>query len=148
MDTSPVQPADNSEETATPTLSKVDEQWLDIHLRRIRKLIADEAIRLAKDRNVQAPEGLDVAEAAKSFAPGVRFPAEPSLWARTKASLSGVTMVSAVMVLLFGIMGILVGQGQLASAGTSSAYFDIAKLFAGAIVGSTGAGVVLSGRRN
>jgi hypothetical protein len=133
--------------TANLTLSKVDEQWLDVHLERIRFLIVDEAIRIAKDRDVQAPEGLDVAEAAKRFAPGVRFPAEPSLWARTTSSLSGVTVVSAILALLFGIMGILVGRGELTYAGTTSAYFDIAKLFAGAIVGSTGAGVALGARR-
>jgi hypothetical protein len=146
MDTSPLQPPGISKPTHI-TLSQVDEEWLDIHLRRIRKLITDDAFRIANARHAQAPEGLDVAEATRRFAPGKKFPAD-GLWARTQASLSGVTVVSAVMVFLFGLMGILVGRGQLAYAGTASAYFDIAKLFAGAIVGSTGAGAVLDARRN
>jgi hypothetical protein len=37
------------EDSATSTLSGVDGNWLDNHLTRIRKLIADEAIRIAKD---------------------------------------------------------------------------------------------------
>src|SRR5271165_2016883 len=118
-----VQSSGEPQSTASLTLTKVDEQWLDVHLKRIRTLITDEAIRIAKDRDTQVPEGLDVAEAAKRFAPGVRFPAEPSLWARTTSSLSGVTVVSAVLALLFGVMGILVGRGQLTYAGTTSAYF-------------------------
>jgi hypothetical protein len=142
MDNSPIQGPIGSEAPPTSTLSKVDEEWLDIHLKRIRKLITEEALRIARDRDAKAPEGLDVAEAAKRFAPGVRFPAEPSFWARTMASLNGVTVVSAVLALLFGIMGVLVGRGYLGAAGTTSGYFDITKLFAGAIVGSTSAGVL------
>ena len=128
-------------------LNDVHEQWLDIHLNRIRTLIADEARRIARDRGAQATEGLDVAEAARRFAPGVKFPAEPSLWQKTTASLSAITVVSAVLAVVFAILGVLVSHGQLTYAGATAGYFDIAKLFAGAIVGSTSAGVALSARQ-
>ena len=122
-------------------LTSVEEQMLDNHLERIRKLIIDEAIRIARDRGAQVavpPEELDVAEAAKRFAPGRKFP-EDALWQRTKNSLSGITLVSAALAVVFGILGALVNYGHLANAGSGTAYFDIAKLFAGAVVGSTGA---------
>lgn len=132
-----------------PPLTPVEEQMLDNHLKRIRKLIVEEAVRIAKDRGVQppqSPEELDVAEAAKRFAPGKKFP-EDALWQRTKSSLSGITLVSALLAVIFGILGALVNSGHLANAGNSTAYFDIAKLFAGAVVGSTGAGAVIGSRR-
>jgi hypothetical protein len=135
MDISPAAPS------ASP-LDPVNEKFLDTHLLRIRQLIVDEARRIAKDRSVQRPEGMDVAEAARKFAPGVQFPAEPSLWERTKGSLSGVTVVSAVLAVVFGLLGVWVARGHLGEAGSYTAYFDIAKLFAGAIVGSTGAAIV------
>jgi hypothetical protein len=47
MDTQ-VQSSGEPQATASPTLTKVDEQWLDVHLKRIRTLITDEAIRIAK----------------------------------------------------------------------------------------------------
>ena len=139
MDISPVKPA-------APELDPVNEKFLDTHLQRIRKLIVDEAWRIAKDRSVQDPEGMDVAEAARKFAPGIKFPAEPSLWERTKGSLSGVTVVSAALAVVFGFLGVWVAGGHLAEAGSYNAYFDIAKLFAGAIVGSTGAGIMRGAR--
>jgi hypothetical protein len=124
-------------------LSSVDKEWLDNHLARIRHLIAQEAVQVAKDRDAQRPEGMDVAEAAKQFAPGVRFPGEPSFSDRIKASLSGITLVSGVLAVVFGVLGVYSRMHQ----GDATPYFDIVKLFAGAIVGSTGAGVALSTRR-
>jgi len=134
------------EQQVTSPLGETDRQWLDDHLRRIRKLITDEAIRAAKDRGVEPPEGLDVAEAAKRFAPGVRFPDEPSFPKRVLASLSGITVVSAVLAIVFWFLGWW-QQGQGDASAASAAYFDIVKLFAGAVVGSTGAGVALAYRR-
>jgi len=147
MDTAPY--ADSTgqiSQSESSPLTPVEEQMLDNHLKRIRKLIVQEAVRIAKDRGVQPPdppEELDVAEAAKRFAPGKKFP-EDALWQRTKSSLSGITLVSALLAVVFGILGALVNYGHLANAGSSTAYFDIAKLFAGAIVGSTGAGAVIA----
>lgn len=124
----------------TSPLSKVDQQWLDNHLELIRQLITQEAFRTAGERELQSPNGLDVAEAAKRFAPGAKFPDEPSFSERIKSSLSGITLVSALLAVVFGVLGVLQQQNQ-------AAYFDIVKLFAGAIVGSTGAGVALASRR-
>ncbi len=82
-------------------------------------------------------------EAAKRFAPGVRFPA--AFRERILASLSGMTLVSAALALVFGVIGVI---GVLMGHGASAApYLDIVKLFAGAVVGSTGAGVALASRR-
>jgi hypothetical protein len=150
MDTSPYPDTTGrrSPSESSP-LTRVEEEMLDNHLNRIRRLIVDEAVRIARDRGVQPPqppEELDVAEAAKRFAPGKKVP-EDALWQRTKNSLSGITMVSALLAVVFGILGALVNYGHLANAGNSTAYFDIAKLFAGAVVGSTGAGAVIGARR-
>jgi hypothetical protein len=146
IETPPANKEEKVEPPKTVILSESDEQWLDDHLRRIRKLITDEAIRAAKDRDFQCtePEVLDVADAAKRFAPGVRFPDEPSFIERIGASLSGITFVSALLAIVFGLIGLLQPAG---STTTTAACFDIVKLFAGAVVGSTGAGVALASRR-
>jgi len=143
---SAVEPSRPSEAPIS-TLNNVDEQWLDTHLKRVRSLIAEEAKRIEKDRGAEAPEGLDAAEGTRRFAPGVKFPAAPSLCQKTTASLSAITVVSAVLAVVFAFLRVFVSRGQLASAGTTAGYFDIAKLFAGAIVGSTRASVVLSARQ-
>ena len=127
------------EQPVTSPLSKIDEQWLNDHLERIRKLITDEAVRAANFRGADHAEGLDVAMAAKTYAPGDKFRDEPKFFERIGASLSGITLVSALLAVVFGFIGWL--------RPTDAAYFDIVKLFAGAVVGSTGAGVALTFRQ-
>jgi hypothetical protein len=60
--------------------------------------------------------------------------AEPWSWRRSLLrSISGVTIIAAVLAIVFGVLG-FVGVG-----GTSG-FLDISKIFAGAIVGSTATG--------
>jgi hypothetical protein len=54
-------------------------------------------------------------------------------------SITGVTLVSALLAVAFGIIDYLVGsQAAAQGAQFASGAFDIAKIFAGAVVGSTG----------
>jgi hypothetical protein len=153
MDISPVRTNPNREENTSEqpvasSLSEIDQQWLDNHLECIRKLITQEAIHAAKDKGADLPPaGLEVAEAARRFAPGVRFPDEPSFSDRIKSSLSGITLVSALLAVVFGVLGVWQSHRGPADAPYAAAYFDIVKLFAGAVVGSTGAGAVIGARR-
>jgi hypothetical protein len=152
MDNSSIQVAPDPEtakapdEQASSTLSKDDELWLKNHLEQIRKAITVEALRVAKENGRKRPAPLDVAEAARAFAPGDTFPIEPKFIPRIAASLSGVTVVSAALAVIFGFLGIWLSRHG-AEASNTGAYFDIAKIFAGAVVGSTGAGFVIGARR-
>jgi hypothetical protein len=114
-------------------------QWLDSHLADIRKLIVDEARRRSREGGDGRLRPLDVSEAAKLFAPGKQWPPDLTFWKRIGASISGVTLMSALLAIVFGIAGIyLAVQNESAAA----PYFDITKIFAGAIVGSTAVGTL------
>ena len=109
-------------------------EWLQEHLNIVRDKIVDEALELAKSEGRQKIEPKDIAEASKRFAPGVEFP-EPIVVKERRftekifSSISAITIVSAILAIIFGILGVWK---------TSQSAFDIAKIFAGAVVGSTG----------
>ncbi len=90
-----------------------------------------------------------VFDAAKEYAPGPRIPEcppaeDPPLWHRLLSGITGITLVSAILAIAFGVLA-LVNIG-LADAQRST-LLDIAKLLAGAIVGSTGAAVAIGAKR-
>ena len=120
-------------------LSKVDNQWLDGYLDSLRKTIEIEARDIGSGRR-GGPNGLDVAEAARRYAPGQKFPAEPTFSQRLAGQLSGITFVCAILAVVFGGIAYFLPDQR-------AACFDIIKIFAGAIVGSTGATVVTASRR-
>ncbi|MGI0016059.1 MAG: hypothetical protein ACREBU_21775 [Nitrososphaera sp.] len=63
---------------------------------------------------------------------------DKSYWKRILTSVSEVTIISMIMVVVFGILGIFAkGEG----------YSDIAKIFAGAIVGSAGGSLIAEARK-
>jgi hypothetical protein len=66
------------------------------------------------------------------------------LWHRLLSGITGITLVSAILAIAFGVLA-LVNIG-LADAQRST-LLDIAKLLAGAIVGSTGAAVAIGAKR-
>ncbi len=131
-----------------PDISEHLEAWLDDHLASIRAQIIKEARYLAKKSERERLEPLDVAEAARQFAPGKRFPGEPKFWQRIGSSISAITLVSAILAVLFGTIGALLNhRTPEIQAGSPSGYFDIAKLFAGAVVGSSGANLAAAFRK-
>jgi hypothetical protein len=111
--------------------------WLDEHLESIRKEIIQEAKTLAEEDSSSEVLPKHVAQAAMRFAPGERFPAEMGFWARIFASISGITIISAILAICFGVLT-AIGKGD---------YLDVVKIFAGAVVGSTGASVALAAKR-
>ena len=126
--------------STSPPLTQGTSEWLQEHLDIVKKRILDEAVRLAKlDNRQEGIEPRDIAEAAKRFAPGIEIPSvpdlvvdTPSFGARILAWTPSTITVSALLAVAFGILGVYRG-GQGA--------FDIAKVFAGAIVGSAATAV-------
>jgi hypothetical protein len=137
-------------------------QWLAGHLETIKRKIRDEAAAIAKaDGRENKVEPRDVAKAALRYAPGEAFPAEQEsrlqiplemqipFSKRMALSITGVTLVSALLAIAFGVIGYLVGTRAAAQgAQFASGAFDIAKIFAGAVVGSTGATLAANTKRN
>lgn len=124
--------------------------FLDDHLAKIRERIIEEAARQAGGSPDGAIEPMVVAEAAKSFAPGGLVPLgakRVSTMQRLLEPVSGLTLVCAVLAIIFGLLGLWANSGAgAANAANTSGWLDVAKVFAGAVVGSTGAGVVSSVR--
>jgi hypothetical protein len=113
---------------------------LDLHLKHIRDLIIKDAVAAA---NADPPQEKDIWLAALKYAPGDPFPqAARRSWFGGWSN----TAVLGVLTLVFGLLG-LVGVGIIGSptgAGAEGAkslipFLDIAKIFAGAIVGAAGA---------
>ena len=119
-------------------------QWLDEHLDTLRQSIFKEASSRAKAKGHDEPEPRDIAQAALLFAPGDPSPPYDRFYSLTKIGITGVTLVSSLLAIAFGLIGMY--QTRAGNAQMASGAFDIAKIFAGAIVGSTGA-TVASKRR-
>lgn len=122
-----------------PSLTQGSSVWLSEHLQRVQEKIVEQAGKLAERDNRTNIEPRDVAEAVKTFAPGIAVPGmapEPltglSLIHAIVSWAPSITTVSALLAVVFGIIG---WQAKDSSA------FDIAKVFAGAIVGAAGATV-------
>ena len=131
--------------TSAPSLSLTQgsSAWLTEHLQRVQDKIVEEAARLAAQDNRAQIDPRDIAEAAKAFAPGIEVSQVPQLSGRPAAprkplllellsSAPSITTVSAVLAVIFGVIG---------WRAKDSSAFDIAKVFAGAIVGAAGATV-------
>jgi hypothetical protein len=84
----------------------------------------------------------DVAQACIDIAPGRPFPVEQTLGQRIGSSITGITVISAILAVIFGIIG-FAGLGR-GGEEIVKPFIDIAQIFAGAVVGSTGAAAVAS----
>ena len=126
---------------ATPYDENIN-RWLEAHLLTIQEKIRSQAQSMADSDGRKTIEPRDIAEAAKLYAPGELVPTtlspEPLTFRqRVLSSISGITLISAILAVVFGIIGYFSrGEAQI----TAGAW-DIAKIFAGAVVGSTGATV-------
>jgi hypothetical protein len=138
----------NVDGLSPPLISALDE-----HLSRIRQRIAERAIDLAAE--TQSPEGneiqvsLDdltraVSESVGSSAAGTRSAQSTRFF----ELFPPFTCICAALCVAFAILGLLALGGNLRAtpgadlAKVSSGFLDIAKIFAGAIVGSTAASIV------
>jgi len=127
-------------------LTPGEELWLKEHLSQIETKIREEAIKLSDAANRSGMiEPLDVAEAARRYAPGTLLPMQPvglppqGFWSRVTESISGITLISALLAFIFGTLGLL-------KPNAAQGWLDIAKIFAGAVVGSAGASVAAAVR--
>jgi hypothetical protein len=124
-------------------LSDGAKAFLDGHLAKVRERIIEEAAKQS-DSSIQplALEPMALADAAKSFAPGDLVPVSSgrtSIWQRLFDPISGMTLVCALLAVVFGVLGLWAQKNAKADA---QSWLDVAKVFAGAVVGSTGAGIV------
>jgi len=125
--------------TETPGLSNASREWLGEHFQSVQKRILQDAKALAQSDGREEILPTDVATAAGRYAPGHPFPEFTSIWHRFASSISGITVVSAVLAVVFGLLGAMFTYKS--NGYSDGGYFDIVKLFAGAVVGSTGAGL-------
>lgn len=121
--------------------------WLKEHLDVVKESITAEANKVASKQRRSTIEPSDIAQATLHYAPGHQLVLQESAWKafgrNVIASVTGVTIVSAILAIAFGVIGWIVAKDTAADAGQlSSGAFDIAKIFAGAIVGSTSATVI------
>ena len=78
-------------------------RWLEDHLRVIETKIRNEADSIAKNEKHERVEPGDIASAAMLYAPGSQFPERRDelsipFWRRMALSITGVTLVSGVLI--------------------------------------------------
>lgn len=101
------------------------------------------------DSEKRPVEPRDIASAAMLYAPGLLYPDKKTeldipFFRRTALSITGVTLISGLLAITFGLIGYFAAKGDQAIA---SGAWDIAKIFAGAVVGSTGSTVATTLKR-
>lgn len=115
--------------------------YLKAYLDGVEKKIAQRAQELAKeefgDGSPHSPEIRHLAQASLDIAPGRVFPEtdEPTWWERVGSSITGITIVAGILTLVFGGFGLFGPENN-------QGFLDIAKIFAGAVVGSAGEAAV------
>jgi|SRR5829696_5593196 len=121
--------------------NEVGHEYIWQYFEGLAGIIYSRASQIAREQE-RSIQSKDVAQACAEFAPGNPFPTEQSLGQRIASSITGITIISAILAIVFGLIGFLGlrygGQG----ADTVKAFIDIAQIFAGAVVGSTGAAAV------
>ena len=140
-------------DTSNAVLSEALESALTAHLNSVRTAIKQRAQELAQGERLDdraaseaAVEIGHLARAINEYAPGraVTSVAPAGVWQRFLDSVSPVTIISAVLTIIFAAFGLWAILGPEAAKGggvQGAAYLDIAKIFAGAIVGSASVAV-------
>ena len=132
---------------------------LDAHLADVRQAILKRAKEIAAREGASGGVGLlHLSEAVSEYAPAKPFPLEhqkPPRWptlSRLMESITPIILISTALTIVFGAFGLWALSGRIPGAKGPDAingqsYLDIAKIFAGAIVGSAGAAAVKETRR-
>jgi hypothetical protein len=108
------------------------EQYLNDYFTDLTTQIYRQALQVAdREGRRQEIQSRDVAQACIDIAPGRPFPVEQTLGQR----------ISAILAVIFGIIGF---AGLARGEDVVKPFIDIAQIFAGAVVGSTGAAAVAS----
>lgn len=131
-------------------------ECLDNHLRDLRRTIIAAAV-ASEGTSTEVPSEAAIWRSALRLAPGRPYPEKSSWFDRLSNGLANSTTLLASLTVIFAIMG-LIGAGAISfgpkvASGTAQAltpFLDIAKIFAGAIVGSatTSAAIARSNRSN
>jgi hypothetical protein len=117
-----------------------DNIW-NMYIESVRPRIKDRATELAKQDERSEPTAIDIFHAIEDFVPGKSLPATmertQNWFSRT---FSGFTAVAGLMTLAFGVLG-LAGAYSTSVAVTEATkgFLEIAKIFAGAMVGGAAA---------
>jgi hypothetical protein len=109
------------------------------HLDRIRQSILLEARAISSTRSTpdRSIGPLDILGAAARYAPGTRIATTTSFSQRLAANVSMITLLSLFAAIVFGMLGLWPVGAQPVD--NPNGYLDIAKVFAGVVVGSAGA---------
>ena len=115
------------------------ESSLSNHLDVVKNKIRDSAINLASKSDSTSVSILHLADAIKMYAPGCVVDSANSNQPSVLKSISPMTWVSAFMAIVFGLIGVVAIKHGAESGINGKEFIEIAKIFAGAIVGSASA---------
>ncbi len=115
---------------------------IDDHLPAIESVIRLNAEERAKKEQRSEPSAMDCMKAVQEYMPGTPIVPEKPKWVWLNQNVTGFMVITALMALTFGVIGTR-GDG----AGAAAA-LEIAKIFAGALVGgAAGAGAAAAATR-
>lgn len=110
--------------------------YLGDYFKGLSAVIYSQALQIADGHGRDEIQTRDIAQACAEIAPGGPFPEQQTFWERIGSSITGVTIISAILAIIFGIIGAV---GLVTDTNAIQPFLDIAQIFAGAVVGSTGA---------
>src|SRR5215212_2536110 len=118
-----------SKESGTTMIESTEaspqEEFLESYLGDLAGTIRNRAKELA-DQQKRPVRVQDVAQASFEYAPGRRFPegestaTEANLWQRITSSITGLTLVTAILAVTFGLLGL----SDVANAETTQGFLD------------------------
>lgn len=129
----PTTDENNGTDSAITNSSDALEHMWDMYLAPIKTRIRDRARDNAKTNGHKEIEANDAIEALHAFIPG--HPVDESKNSWFKSNITGFMLVTGVMTLMFGFFGLapfLIGIKET----NAASFLEIAKIFAGALVGS------------
>lgn len=132
---------------STAKLSNTLEAVLNEHLQNVKNLIVTRAAELTQEgmqnleiKNANLPITVKhLNRAIEEYAPGEIIEIAPkSFWSRFWEAITPFTLVCLIMTIVFAAFGAIYGESKEGA----KSFIDIAKIFAGVIVGSTSAAFI------
>ena len=120
------------------TITEGEIMWLNEHLKIIKEKIIKKASQEANNNASDKPKikPMNISDATKLYAPGQEILDYKYFYLkRLLDPITGLTLISALLTILFGFLGLYADKGN-------QSWLDIAKIFAGAVVGSAGSGAI------